>query len=94
MALIDNPAAITVTTGAAVNLYANVPQPSKVDIQNLGPNPIFLGGPTVTAAKGVKIFSGGDKEDTAGTGEELWAISSGGNAEVRIMYDTRTPEAD
>lgn len=94
MALIDNTPPITVTTGAPVNLYANVPKPSKVEIQNQGPNPIWLGGPTVTAAKGVEIVSKGDKEDKAGTGEELYAISSGGNADVRILYDTRTPEAD
>lgn len=94
MALIDNTPAIPVGAGAAVNLYANVPKPSKVVIQNLGPAAIFIGSSAVTAVIGVQILSGGDMEDTAATGEELYAITAAGVADVRVLYDQRTPEAD
>lgn len=92
--LIDNTAPIAVGAGAPVALYTGTPKPSKVTVQNLGPNAIFIGGSTVTAVKGVRILNGGDMEDTAASGEELYAITAAGAADVRVLFDQRTPEAD
>ncbi len=58
---------------------------SKILVQNLGSKDIFIGTSTVTAATGVKIPSGGNVELPYNASVALYAITSSGNADVRIL---------
>jgi hypothetical protein len=57
-----------------------------VDVQNKGPNSIYVGGSAVTVATGIEITKGGNKEFEIGPSQVLYAIcATGQSADVRTL---------
>jgi hypothetical protein len=57
-----------------------------VDVQNKGPNSIFVGGSAVATTDGIEITKGGNKEFEIGPSQVLYAIcATGQTADVRVL---------
>lgn len=67
----------------ATNASARDPQP--IRIYNNGAQTVFIGGATVTAAAGSPVTSASAVEFQFISGESLYAITTAGTAEVRVL---------
>lgn len=87
------PVGATLATAVAVDDSAAVALPATaltlrqfMDVQNLGPNSIFVGGSAVSASSGIEISKGGNKEFIVGAGQSIYAIcNTGKTADVRVF---------
>jgi len=81
-----NVAAATVTTTAAELAASPLAGRTKIVVQNLGNQAIFVGfDNTVTSANGLRISAGATLELEFGEDLNIWAIASNGSQSVRVV---------
>lgn len=81
-----NVANATVTTTAAELASSPLAGRMKLQVQNLGNRAIFIGhSNAVTSANGYRVAAGATAVFEFGEDLDLWAISSGGSQDVRIL---------
>ena len=80
---------ITITT-VAQDIYDAIPSPCSIVVKNVGVVTVYLGDDAMTAADGFELAPGDILEDKRESGEELFALTASGTADLSILYDTRT----
>lgn len=80
------PAAVSVTSTAATLIASPLAGRTEVTIQNTGSKDIFIGKDnTVTAANGLRISAGSNATFDWGSSVAVFAITSSGTADVRLL---------
>jgi hypothetical protein len=79
-----------VTVGIAATLLNTGtdtgPSGSSVTVVNASAGDVFVGGPDVTTANGVRLAAGGSLSADLTEGEHLHAIVAAGTADVRVLH--------
>lgn len=81
---------VTISVSASATLIhtatnASYQDPQPIRITNNGAQTIFIGGSGVTAAAGSPVVSTGSVEFQFTTAEALYAITTAGTAEMRVL---------
>jgi hypothetical protein len=76
---------VNTTAGGTDLVTTDLPNRTKILIQNIGSKPIYIGNSGVTAATGIKVPAGASAEFEAGPQVNLFAITDSGSSDVRIM---------
>lgn len=78
-------AAVSVLVTATDLVASDLANRKRILLQNLGTKKIYIGDASVTTANGIELFSGASMELDIGPGINLYAISSSGTQDVRVM---------
>lgn len=74
----------TVAVPILVNQSFSNPGTAPIVVSNLGTNPVFLGGPNVTAATGVQVAASANLPISTLAGNDLYAIATTGTSNVVV----------
>lgn len=74
----------TVAVPILANQPFSNPGTAPIVVSNLATNPVFIGGPNVTAASGVQIVAGTSLPINTLSGNDLWAVAATGNNNVVV----------
>lgn len=77
--------AVSVASTATQLVVTALTERRHIEIQNLDSSAIFLGGATVTTSNGIRIPARGSWSGEVGPSLSLYAITSSGTADVRIL---------